>query len=168
MEIVLSIMNQLGFDPAVFASVVAIFYVMHLALKAIIYKPIQKARAKRDLLTSGKVEEAERMNKEALELKSRYDAEIKSCRKAAQERVNEARREAEAERMKRLELARAEAEVIINQSHDDVAKDTATAKSELEITVPALAQSIAVKIARGLLSEDKRAAVEARIKEAAG
>ncbi len=168
MEIVLSIMNQLGFDPAVFASVVVIFYAMHLALKAIIYKPIQKARASRERLTSGKIEEAERMNKEALELKSRYETEIKACRKAAQERVSEARREAEAERMKRLELARAEAETIINQSHDDVAKDAATAESELEITVPALAQLIAVKIARGLLSEDKRAAVEARIKEAAG
>lgn len=168
MEIVLSIMNQLGFDPAVFACIAAIFYAMHLALKAIIYKPIEKARASRDLLTAGRVDEAERMNKEALELKARYEAEIKAARKAAQERVSEARSEAEAERMKRLDVARAEAEAIIAQSHDDVVKESAAAKSELEIAVPSLAKSIALKIASGLLSEDKRADVEARIKEAAG
>lgn len=168
MEIVLSIMNQLGFDPAVFACIAAIFYAMHLALKAIIYKPIQKARASRDLLTSGRVDEAERMNKEALELKARYEAEIKAARKGAQERVNEARREAEAERVKRLDVARAEAEAIISQSHDNVVKEAAAAKSELEVAVPALAQSIAIKLVRSLLSEDRRAEVEARIKEAAG
>lgn len=166
MEIISSVLNSLGFDPVIFGSQIVLFYVMHLVLTPILYRPLEKVRNERDALTLGKIHEAERINNEALALKARYEAEIRTARQAAQATVSAAKAEAEAARMARLESARAESEAVIQAAQQEIANERARAEAELQGKVGDLSLAVASRLVETSASEAQRARITTRLREA--
>lgn len=166
MEIVRSVLDSLGFDPVIFASQIVLFYAMHLVLTPVLYRPMEKARNDRDALTLGRVHDADRINREALALKARYEAEIRQARQAAQAGVDRARAEAEAARVTRLEAARAEADAVIRAAHEEIAGERSRAEGELQARVPDLSLAVASRLVETLATDAQRERVVARLREA--
>lgn len=166
MEVISSVLHSLGFDPVVFGSQLVLFYVMHLVLTPILYRPLEKVRNERDALTLGKIHEAERINDEALALKSRYEAEIRAARQAAQATVSGAKAEAEAARMERLEAARTESEAVIQAAHQEIADERARAETELQGKVGGLSLAVASRLVETSASAAQRERITTRLREA--
>jgi F-type H+-transporting ATPase subunit b len=157
MEIIHSVLHSLGFDPVVFGSQVLLFYVMHLLLQGVLYRPLEQSRNRRDALTMGRVEEAERINRQALALKENYEDEIRQARQAAQAAVQQARSQAEAARVARLAAARAEAESLGERTR---------AEAELDQRVPELSMAVAGRLVETMAGPAQRERVLERLREA--
>lgn len=166
MDIVRSVLGALYFDPVVFLSQLVLFYVMHLLLTPILYKPLQRVRVEREALTGGKVKEAERLNALALELKAKYESGLKAAKSKAVATVAAARQEAEAARMTRLEEARTAAEAVIDKAQREVARERAEALASLQKEVPKMAVATALRLLGSTCSEEHNARVARRIREA--
>jgi F-type H+-transporting ATPase subunit b len=166
MEIIHSVLNSLGFDPVVFGSQVFLFYLMHLLLKVILYRPLEESRNRRDALTMGRVEEAEQINRQALALKENYEDEIRRARQAAQAAVQQARSQAEADRVARLAAARAEAESLVRTAHDEILGERTRAEAELDQQVAELSMAVAGRLVETMAGPAQRARVLERLREA--
>lgn len=166
MEIILSVLNGLGFDPVVFVSQLVLFYVMHSLLKPILYRPLEQARLEREALTSGRIEEAELLNNRALELKAHYEAELRATHKEAAGIVAAARKAAEEQRTQVLDSAREQAEKFVQEKQAEVAAEKQLAQVQLQATVPELGRLTALKLANSLLSGEHRERVAKQLKEA--
>lgn len=166
MEIIHSVLHNLGFDPVVFGSQVLLFYVMHLLLQGVLYRPLEQSRNRRDALTMGRVEEAERINRQALALKENYEDEIRQARQAAQAAVQQARSQAEAARVARLAAARAEAESLVRAAHDEILGERTRAEAELDQRVPELSMAVAGRLVETMAGPAQRERVLGRLREA--
>ncbi len=166
MEIIHSVLQSLGFDPVVFGSQVVLFYVMHLLLKVILYRPLEESRHRRDALTMGRVEEAEEINRQALALKETYEDEIRLARLAAQASVQKARSEAEAARVARLATARVEAESLVRSAQDEILGERTRAEAELDQQVAALSMAVAGRLVETMAGPAQRERVLERLREA--
>lgn len=152
MDIVRSVLDNLHFDAAVFFAQLALFYTLHLLLTPILYKPLAKAQRERSALTSERIDEAERINAQALKLKNQYEQAIRQTQKEALAITQTARQKADADRQAVLDAARNEANEIIKKARADMAKERQDAQKELTAELPSLAQAVAVKIAKALIS----------------
>jgi len=166
MEIIHSVLESLGFDPISFGLQVLLFYGMHLLLTPILYRPLERSRNERDALTVGRVQEADRVNREALALKAAYEEEIRQARLAAQTLVQQARTEAEAARMARLDEARSQAEALRQAAHQEIAAERAGAEAALGGQVADLSLAVASRLVRDLAGEAQQRRVLERIREA--
>lgn len=165
MEIVRTVLGELHFDSTIFFTQLALFYIMHLLLKPILYTPLEKSRDERDALTGGRIDEAERINNQALEIKQSCEETLRKARQEALERVQEAGRTADAERVKKLEAARAEAEGLINAAQQQVKDEKLAAEKELTGNLPILAHNVAERLFVGLATGDARTKAIKRLKE---
>jgi len=166
MEIIHSVLESLGFDPISFGLQVLLFYGMHLLLTPILYRPLERSRNERDALTVGRVQEADRVNREALALKAAYEEEIRQARLAAQTLVQQARTEADAARMARLDEARSQAEALRQAAHQEIAAERAGAEAALGGQVADLSLAVASRLVRDLAGEAQQRRVLERIREA--
>jgi len=166
MEIIHSVLESLGFDPISFGLQVLLFYGMHLLLTPILYRPLERSRNERDALTVGRVQEADRVNREDLALKAAYEEEIRQARLAAQTLVQQARTEAEAARMARLEEARSQAEALRRAAHQEIAAEGAGAEAALSGQVTELSLAVASRLVRELAGEAQHRRVLERFREA--
>jgi F-type H+-transporting ATPase subunit b len=166
MEIIRSVLHNLGFDPVVFGSQVFLFYVMHLLLQRILYRPLEQSRNQREALTMGRVEEAERINQQALALKENYEDEIRRARQAAQAAVQQARSQAEADRVARLAAARAEAEALLRTAQDEILDERTRAEAELNQQVTELSMAVAGRLVETMAGPAQRERVLKRLREA--
>ncbi len=146
MEVVRSVLSNLGFDPAIFLSQLALFYILHILLSAILYQPMEKARSDREAVTSERVAEAERLNSQAMELKRSYEERIGKAKQDALAITQKARREAESARLKRLEAARDEANKVIETTRATLAEERQVARLKLKADIPVLSTQVAKKI----------------------
>lgn len=147
MDIVRSVLNNLGFDATVFLAQLALFYTLHLLLTPLLYRPLEKAFKQRHSLTDKRVKEAQHYKNLAAELKSVYEQAIRETQKETLEITQSAHKEAEAARQKVLDDARSEANAIIEKTRAEMAHDRQEARKALEAEVPALAKAVACKLA---------------------
>ncbi|NMA26143.1 MAG: ATP synthase F0 subunit B [Burkholderiales bacterium] len=166
MEIIHSVLHSLGFDPVVFGSQVLLFYVMHLLLQRILYRPLEHSRDQREALTMGRVDEAERINQQALALKENYEDEIRRARQAAQAAVQQARSQAEADRVARLAAARAEAEALLRTAKEEILGERTRAEAELNQQVAELSMAVAGRLVETMAGPAQRERVLKRLREA--
>lgn len=167
MEIIRSVLDSLGFDPVVFGSQVILFYLMHLLLKPILYRPLESSRSQRDALTMGKVEEAEQINRRAQVLKENYEEEIRLARLAAQATVAKARAEAEADRARRLAAANEEAQAMLSSAREEIHRQRLQAEAELDREVEGLSMSVASRLLKTMASPPQSQRVLERLREVA-
>ena len=147
MDIVRSVLNNLGFDAAVFLAQLALFYTLHLLLTPLLYRPLERAFKQRASLTDGRVKEAQHFKDKAAELKAIYEQVIRETQKETLEITQTAQKEAEAARQAVLDTARSEANAIIEKTRAEMASERREAKKVLEAEVPALAKAVACKLA---------------------
>lgn len=166
MEIVRSVLDSLGFDPPIFLAQIVLFYCMHLVLTPLLYRPLERARNERDGLTMGRVHEAERINREALALKARYEAEIRQARQAAALLVQQAKAEAEEARMTRMDQARTESEAVIRAAQAEISAERTRAEAELQGQVQDLSLAVASRLVETMASDAQRSRVVERLREA--
>lgn len=148
MDIVRSVLNNLGFDAAVFLAQLALFYTLHLLLTPLLYRPLEKAFKQRASLTDERVREAQRFKDQAAKLKDVYEQAIRETQKTTLEITQTAQKEAEASRQKVLDTARSEANAIIEKTRTEMANERSEARKALEAEVPALAKAVACKLAQ--------------------
>ena len=165
MDVVRSVLNNLGFDLTIFLSQIALFYILHILLKPILYKPMEQARAERQKVTQDRVDEAERVNSQALELKRQYEQSLRQTQKEALAITQRAQEQVELQRQQALDSARAEAVKIISKTRDELANEQEIAEQELQEQVPALALALACKLAGSVTDGEVSKELVARLQE---
>ncbi|MBQ7568124.1 hypothetical protein IJT17_04890 [bacterium] len=152
MDIVRSVLNNLGFDAAVFLAQLALFYAMHLLLKPILYRPLENAFKQRASMTDDRVSEAQRFKDKAAALKAQYEQAIRETQSETLAITQAATKEAEAARQAELETARNTANGIIEKTRAELVQERREAQQTLEAEVPTLARAVAVKLAQAFTS----------------
>ena len=112
MDTIVDLMGKLSSAPVVVLAQILLFYVFHLAMSQILYKPLLQARRERRAVTTDKVAQAQALNEATLKLKEEYEERMRQARREALSQVSSAQREAAAARQEQLDRAKAQAEAI--------------------------------------------------------
>ncbi|MBQ7528755.1 F0F1 ATP synthase subunit B [bacterium] len=146
MDTIYALLDSMHAEPCIIFAQVILFYIFHLLMTQIIYKPLAAVRKKRRAETVAKVEKAEAINKETLKIKSKYEEEIRRVHQEAAELIQETQRRAEKERQKRLSAARDEAARIVERAKAEVKLEEKRLGNELSGDVSQLALQMAQRI----------------------
>lgn len=165
MDIILALLKNMGSEPLMIVVQVFLFYVFHLFMSQILYKPMLAARRERKAQTADKVSQAQELNEITIKAKTEYEEKVRLARKKALERVQAAQKEAEDLRQERLTKAKAESETIIEKAKASVKEERCRAEAELDSAVSKLASEAAWRILSGLTSGRERERVEKFVKE---
>ena len=166
MDIILALLKNMGSEPLMIVVQVFLFYVFHLLMSQILYKPMLAARRERKAQTADKVSQAQELNEITIKAKTEYEEKVRLARKKALERVQAAQKEAEDLRQERLTKAKAESETIIEKAKASVKEERCRAEAELDsAAVSKLASEAAWRILSGLTSGRERERVEKFVKE---
>ena len=156
MDGVIGTLSLLNSEPLMSLVQVLLFYVFHLLMCQIFYKPLAKVRAERAAVTSDKVAKAKAVNERTLKLKNEYEEAVSQAKRAALQKVQEAQSKAEAMRQERLESAKKEAAQILQQARSNVAAEREKAQEELKGAVSKLAAEMAGRVLSGVMSGAER------------
>ncbi|MBQ7502937.1 ATP synthase F0 subunit B [bacterium] len=156
MDGVIGTLSLLNSEPLMILVQVLLFYVFHLLMCQIFYKPLAKVRAERAAVTSDKVAKAKAVNERTLKIKSEYEEAVSNARRAAVQKLQEAQRQAESMRQERLESAKKEAAQILQQAKANVAAEREKAKNELDAAVSRLALEMAQRVLSGVMGGEER------------
>ncbi|MGM9991496.1 MAG: ATP synthase F0 subunit B [Candidatus Bruticola sp.] len=165
MDIILALLKNMGSEPLMIGVQVCLFYVFHILMSQILYKPMLAARRERKAQTADKVSEAWGLNEKTIKAKTEYEEKVRLARKKALEQVQAAQKEADAIRQERLTKAKAESEAIIEKAKAEIKDERLRAEAELDSAVAALASQAAMRILSGLTSGRERERVEKFVKE---
>lgn len=165
MDIILALLKNMGSEPLMIAVQVVLFYVFHLLMSQILYKPMLAARRERKAQTADKVSQAQELNEVTIKAKTEYEEKVRLARKKALEQVQAAQKEAESLRQERLTKAKAESEAIIEAAKAAVKEERLRVEAELDSAVSKLASEAAWRILSGLTSGRERERVEKFVKE---
>ena len=165
MDIILALLKNMGSEPLMIVVQVFLFYVFHLLMSQILYKPMLAARRERKAQTADKVSQAQELNEITIKAKTEYEEKVRLARKKALEQVQAAQKEAENLRQERLTKAKAESEAIIEKAKAAVKEERFRVEAELDSAVSKLASEAAWRILSGLTSGRERERVEKFVKE---
>ncbi len=115
-------------------------------LKPLLFDPLLKVFAERERRTEGAKKEAQKMDAEAGELLTRYEAALEKVRQEAGRDREKLRAEAAALEAKIMAEARNEAARILEIGKARIAADVAELRKELDRARPELASQIASRI----------------------
>ena len=110
------------------------------------YKPLMQALAERQNKIAENIDSAERVRKEAEELKSGYQEQLSQARLQAQAIVEKAEKLAEETKEEILQQARVESARILKTAQEEVARERTLALAQLKGEVVALSMAAATKI----------------------
>ncbi len=163
MDIVMSVLKSLDFDPITFACQVGLFFVLHFSLNALVYQPIMRIRESRDRKISTSLASAEEAASEARRLKSEYEEKVRSARAAGQLALTEATEAAEAARKARIEKARAEASEVLKAAREEAEAVMVKAEETLESQSEQVANAIATRLLVASLGDSEGRLVMSKI-----
>ncbi|MCR4783313.1 MAG: ATP synthase F0 subunit B [bacterium] len=146
MDTILSVMKAMNSEPIMVLVQVGLFYVFHMMMSQILYKPMIKARRERRALTIDNILAAWKLNEETITTKREYEEKIRLAKQEALEKVQAAQKKVEHLRQERLETGRVESESIIEEARADIAAAQGLTTAELEARVPHLALQMAGRI----------------------
>jgi F-type H+-transporting ATPase subunit b len=129
-----------------FALQVVNFLVLVWLLQRFLYRPVRDILEKRKRLSTEALAAAEEAKKEADAARQRYEEARAELATERQETLDAAHRASEAERTKRLDEARKEAQTIIETAHVSVAEERAKTLASLEADVADLAVKLSGKL----------------------
>lgn len=122
------------------------FIVLLFILKRILYKPVKEIIEKRRGLIQQSIDNAQKIEKEALELKEKYQQELNGLGTLKSQMMEKLREESEEERKRILERTREEAEQIIEREKDVIEREKGRTEAEIRDkaveTVSAFATSL--------------------------
>ncbi|MGI6092381.1 MAG: F0F1 ATP synthase subunit B [Veillonellaceae bacterium] len=122
------------------------FLLLVAILTKLAYKPLMKALEERKNRIEASIDQADRAQKEAEELKRQYQEQLAKARAEAQNIVEKATRLAEQTKDEILTAARAEHAKLLKEAQDEISRERERALSELRGEVVALSMAAATKI----------------------
>jgi F-type H+-transporting ATPase subunit b len=120
--------------------------VLHFYLKAMLFKPLAKVLAERDVLTKGAREKAESSLKLAEEKAAQYEKAIRDARAELYKEQEAMRKQWMSDQAAQVEQAKARAEATLKTAREQIAKDAAEARQNLLGQSEQLADQIANSI----------------------
>lgn len=138
-ESVLSIDGSFLF---VFISILLLIFILNHTL----YKPINQVLEERDRLGAGRIGEARQMLAEYEERLKRYESQLREARGEAYQRLEADRREATLGRQRMIAETKADVSAQIEAAKQEMAKQAAGARQNLENEARAMAATISSQI----------------------
>lgn len=136
---------MLEFGPTTFIQIVNFIFLLWL-LKLLLWKPLMETLENRQKHIESQVREAEGINEEARDLKSRYEEQIAQAKDEAQKIVRDAVAHSERIKEQLLNEAKDEAARIRKQAEQDVAAEREKAMVEMKRYMADLVVTAAGKI----------------------
>lgn len=122
------------------------FVVLMIVLGKFAWKPILGGINAREGKIKNDLDRAEKAQKEAENLRVKFETQLAEAQKSIQEMMNQARSDAEKSRAQLLETTRQEADKLLEKGKKDLAGETEKLKADLQKEVAGLSVSIAEKI----------------------
>ena len=122
---------------------------LHLYLKFIFFKPLQRVLRQRYEATEGARKLAEASLAKASERAAEYEAALRAARAETYKELEQMRRDLQENRAASVREARADAEAAVAKAKATLAAEVEVLKKSLEQESEALAERIATKILRG-------------------
>jgi F-type H+-transporting ATPase subunit b len=138
-ESVLSIDGSFLF---IFFSILLLIYILNHTL----FKPINQILNERERLGTGRIGEARRMMGEYEERLKRYESQLREARGEAYQRLEAERRETALERQRMIAEVKAEVSARIDGAKEEIARQAAGARQNLETEARAMAGAISSQI----------------------
>lgn len=157
MDIIRTLMASMNLDPLMVLVQVCLFYVFHMLMCQVLYKPLAAARRERGSVTLDKVAKAKVLNEETIKIKNEYEEKVRVARREALETVQAAQKQAAELRQSKLDEAKSQAEAIIEKTKAEIETERLRLSSELRSAVPQLAEAAAVRILSGVTGDSGRA-----------
>jgi F-type H+-transporting ATPase subunit b len=126
----------------IFFSILLLIFILNRTL----FKPINQVLEERDRLGAGRIGEARRMLGEYEERLSRYESQLREARGQAYQRLEAERRETTVARQRMISDVKAETSAQIEVAKQEIAKQAAGAKQNLESEARAMAGAISSQI----------------------
>lgn len=120
--------------------------VLYALMKKFLVKPVMGIIEKREQLIQGKLKEAEKSKKQALELKEQYEEKIAAASKEAGQFVELARKQAQELQETMLAETEQQTEKLVNQARKEIAGEQERARREAEGQIAELAMLAARRI----------------------
>lgn len=133
-----------------------IFYFL---IRKFLFKRVLDMIEKRKELINGQFADAENTNKEALELKTRYEASIKNAKEEGNAIVEKARQRAEAESDEIISAAQAQSRQMIESANKNIERQQEKAFRDAQSQISVLAMAAAAKIIGETSSPDSDDAI---------
>jgi F-type H+-transporting ATPase subunit b len=143
-----STLQQLGGILLKAIPTVVLLLIVHVYLKFVFFRPLEKVLAQRKLATEGTTQRAEQLLAKAEQTQAAIDSALRKTREEIYQEQEEARKRWTADQTAQLDQARQQSHESIHQARMALEADIVAAKKELAGT----AESLAEQIARTLLA----------------
>lgn len=148
MEVIWSVLQNLGFETTTFFCQVGLFFFLHFTLNFLVYQPIIEARNARDGKIAGNLAVAEAATEAARKLKEEYEEKVRDARSGGQSGLAKVTEEAEVARKARVDKAREQASQILAEAQ----AEAQAAREKAAATVTEQSEAVAKAIASRLIS----------------
>ena len=138
-----STLQQLGGLLLKAVPTIVLLLIVHLYLKFMFFRPLQKVLAERKRATEGTKEKAGQLLAKAEQTQAAIDSALRQAREEIYQEQEEARKVWTNDQTARLDQARHESHDLIHKAQAQLDADTAAAKRDLAGTVEILAEQIA-------------------------
>lgn len=128
---------------------VILVIVLHIYLKFVFFRPLEKVLAQRDAATKGAVHDAEASLKRAEDKASEYDAALRRARTEIFQAQDAERQKLRKEQQDALASARQKAVGLIADARQQIAAEAANARLSLSAQTETLASQIAAAVLKG-------------------
>lgn len=136
-------------------------------LKCFLFKPVNQVMHTRTETIKKTIEDAEKQKAEALELKSKYEEQIKTAREDAEKIIADAIAKADKEKASIIAEARQEAEAILKKAREEIALEHEQMLRDVKSHVAGIALAAASKVIEANMdTEANRVLVDKFIDEA--
>ncbi len=119
---------------------------LFILLRIFLFKPLQKLAEKRTALIEGQIEEADRKNKEASELKDQYEASLKGAKEESAQIVSSAKERAQVQYDSIIEKANEDAAHIVEQANKAAESDREQIMRDAQNEIANIALAAASKV----------------------
>ena len=137
--------NVLSIDGSFLFVFISIFVLIFL-LNSTLFKPINKVLDERERLGVGRLAEANRMLGQYEERLHRYEEQLRAARAESYQQLEARRREALAARQESMNSIKAETAAMIAEAKEEVGRQAAGARQDLEREARAMASTISSQI----------------------
>lgn len=115
-------------------------------LTKLLYKPVKKIIEEREALVNGQLDDAKRIQTEAIQMKNEYVEQLETAHAQASDIINAARTRATDEHDQIIAQTREESERMLQKAKGDIKTEQAKAELELQSRIAELALTAARKI----------------------
>lgn len=141
--------------------------VLFLFLRHFLFKPVTQVMTNRTNSIKKAIDDAEKQKADALELKSKYEDQIKTAKEAAEKIIADATARAEKEKASIIDEARQEAEALLRKSREQIEVEHEQMLRDVKSHVAGIALAAASKVIEANMdTEANRILVDKFIDEA--